>query len=101
MSAAMTSASSAGIATEVTDANINEFGYNLKGDHNIAGASLCYSSAKWWISYGQFFLMLLTEPVVQQLSRRLVAEGGTLPFLILENLDLFKRGCPDLSCFSK
>ena len=31
----MTSAISAGIATEVTDANINDFGYNLKGDHNI------------------------------------------------------------------
>ena len=32
----MTSAISAGIATEVTDANINEFGYSQKVDHNIA-----------------------------------------------------------------
>ena len=40
--------------------------------------------------------MLLTEPAVQKLSRRLVAENRMLPFLVVENLDVFEDGCLDL-----
>ena len=40
--------------------------------------------------------MLLTEPAVQKLRRRLVAESGMLPFPVIENLVVFKDGCLDL-----
>ena len=57
--------------------------------------SLGFSSAKGWISCYQFFLMLLTEPAVQKLSWRLVAESGMLLFPVVENLDAIKGGCLD------
>jgi hypothetical protein len=59
--------------------------------------SLGFSSAKGWISCYQFFLMLLSDPTLQELSWRSVAEGRMLPLSVVENLDVFKGGSLDLS----
>ena len=40
--------------------------------------------------------MLLSDPVLQKLNGRLVAEGRMLPFSVVENLDRFKGGRLDL-----
>ncbi len=43
--------------------------------------------------------MLLSDPVLQELNRRPVAEGRVLPFPVVEYLDVFKGSCLDLGVY--
>lgn len=51
-----------------------------------------FSSSKRWVSCYQFFLIRSTDPVIQELSWRLVAEGRMQPFPVVGSLDVLEAG---------
>ena len=54
-------------------------------------ASLCFSSSMGAVSCRQILLMLSRDPVIEELSRRLVAERGVATAHVVEDLDVIEQ----------